>query len=145
MEKELFNLDVDAMYFLVCFNKTCPQCGNCLRYAVGAEASKTRSYGLTVYPSAVNNEQCKFFRSTEKVKLAWGMNRLRGNVPIHLRSMVRRRITHYLGSVGTFYRYNDGTRKLSPKQQKDIERILAGIGYPMERPFDHYIESYDIT
>jgi len=145
MEEKLFNLDVDAAYYIVCFNKTCPQCGNCLRYAVGAETSKTRSYGMTVYPSAVNNGECRFFRSTEKVELAWGMNSLRSKVPNHLRSTVRRRITNYLGSVGTYYRYNNGTRKLSPKQQKDIEKILANIGCPIERPFDNYIESYDFT
>ena len=145
MEENVFNLDVDAAYYIVCFNNTCPQCDNCLRDAVGEEASKTRSFGMTVYPSTINNGKCKFFRSTEKVELAWGMNRLRSKVPNHLRSMVRRRITKYLGSVGTYYRYNDGTRKLSPKQQKDIEKILSDIGCPIDHPFDHYIESYDFT
>ena len=145
MKENSFNLDVDARYFLVCFNTTCPQSGNCLRYAVGAEASKTRQCGLTVYPSAVINGHCQFFRAKEKVELAWGLQGLRGKVPHHLHATVRRLITNYLGSVGTYYRYNDGTRKFSPTQQEHIKKLLADLGSPIERPFDQYVESYDVT
>jgi len=145
MEKDLFHLDVDPSYYLVCFNKECPQCGECLRYAAGAEISKKRTMGLTVYPSALQDGKCRYYRTSEKVELAWGLNAMHAHIPHHLHATVRRKITAYLGSVGTYYRYHDGTRKLSPAQQEDIKKMLADMGCPVERPFDHYITSYDIT
>ena len=52
------------------------------------------------------------------------------------------RITGFLGSVGSYYRYDKGERKLSPEQQKVIEGYMAKYGSTLERPFEHYEIGY---
>ena len=36
--------------FLICFNRECTTCSECLRYVVGQEIAQRRTWGLTVSP-----------------------------------------------------------------------------------------------
>ena len=124
--------------FLMCFNSDCAMRNECLRYAVGQQIAQKRKWGLTVFPTVLHDEQCEYFQKNEQVKLAYGFHQLYTNIPRHLRSSLRNDITRYLGSVGSYYRYDKGERKLSPEQQRDIKGFIAEYGIAEEYPFDHY-------
>ena len=56
---------------------------------------------------------------------------------------MRRELTDYLGSKGTYYRYKYGEKPLSPEQQQWILRLFAQHGYTEGLEFDEYIDGYD--
>jgi hypothetical protein len=128
--------------FLMCFNRECTTCSECLRYVVGQEIAQRRTWGLTVFPNALHDGKCKYFQKAELVELAYGLRKLYGGVPKHLRFSLRHDITGFLGCVGSYYRYDKGERKLSPEQQKVIEGYMAKYGSTLERPFEHYEIGY---
>ena len=144
MKQEKIIIDADISNFAVCFNNECPQCNACLRYVAGRQAAKRQNCGYAIFPSALKEDGCRFYRTAEKVELAYGLHSMKTRIPHYLHATVRRAITHYLGSVGTYYRYDKGTRKLTPRQQEDIKRMLNKLGCPLERPFDHYVKGYDL-
>jgi hypothetical protein len=130
--------------FLMCFNDDCAMHKECLRYAVGQQIAQKRNWGLTVFPTALHDGQCEYFQKNEQVVLAYGFHQLYANIPRHLRSSLRHDITRYLGSVGSYYRYDKGERKLSPEQQRDIEGLIAAYGTPEEHPFDYYETGFNL-
>ena len=50
----------------------------------------------------------------------------------------------YLGSRGTYYRYQSGERLLTPEQQQKILQLFTAKGYN-GLSFEHYVETYDFT
>ena len=56
---------------------------------------------------------------------------------------MRRELTEYFGSKGTYYRYKDGEKILSPEQQQCILRFFVQHGYTEGLEFDEYIDGYD--
>lgn len=130
--------------YLMCFNHECTTCGECLRYAVGQQVAQKRKWGLTVFPSAIQEGKCEYFQKNGPVQLAYGFSKVYADIPKHLRSSLRQDITGYLGSVGTYYRYDKGERKLSPEQQEVIMGYIAEYGGKQKRPFAHYETGYDM-
>lgn len=130
-------------YYQVCFHEQCPRSGECLRFLTAQHIPEKVVTGMAVYPTACHNGQCEFFRSSEKVVLAWGFSQLYTPLKRYFHSIARNDVVTYFGSEGTYYRYYHGERKLSPAQQQDIAGILKKYQYDGPLTFDHYEESYD--
>ncbi|MBQ7420245.1 MAG: hypothetical protein IJV17_05855 [Prevotella sp.] len=128
---------------MLCFNNECPMCDHCLRYQVGVQECQQRLWGRAVYPSALKDGKCSFYRKAEEVKLAYGFHSLYKNVPKHERSLMRNIITDYVGSVGSYYRYHNGEHMLAPCQQQTILGFFAERGYDQGIAFDHYLSTYN--
>ncbi len=101
--------------------------------------------GQAVFPTALKDGQCVFFRKDEKVTLATGFL-----VPGHpmmneMYLRMRHQLTRYLGGNGTYYLYRNGKKWLSPKQQADIRDIFLKAGYQGEVVFGMTKETYDFT
>lgn len=58
---------------------------------------------------------------------------------------IRIALTDYFGSKGSYYRYKDGERQMSPEQQQWVEALLRKNGITGELVFDEYEETYDFT
>jgi len=128
-----------------CFNGDCKKCGECLRYQTGLEIPADCVSGQAVFPTALKDGQCTFFRKDEKVTLATGFL-----VPSHpmmneMYLRMRHQLTRYLGGNGTYYLYRNGKKWLSPKQQADIRDIFLKAGYHGEVVFGMTKETYDFT
>ena len=54
-------------------------------------------------------------------------------------------LTMHFGSKGSYYRYKDGERRLSPELQQKIENIMRKAGFEGDIVFDEYEEMYDFT
>ena len=125
-----------------CFNSQCPMRGECLRYQAALEMPEDREWGYAVFPSALKNGRCKFFRKDEKVRLATGFvtdNPIQNNMFVRL----RHQLTTYLGGNGTYYLYRNGKKWLSPTQQEGIREIFRKAGYRDEVIFKEEKEDYN--
>ncbi|MBO7115814.1 MAG: hypothetical protein J6V87_02055 [Prevotella sp.] len=129
--------------FMLCFNGECAMRENCLRFQAGIQASRQWDWGTAVFPSALKDGQCPYYRKVEEVQLAYGFHGLYINVPRYERSMMRKMVTDYIGSVGGYYRYHYGERLLTPKQQQTILRFFTSRGYGEGIFFDHYETAYN--
>jgi len=128
----------------VCQNADCPQSASCLRFV----ACQCMPPTVTVWPCVMSatpkDGGCPYFVKNEKVRLARGFK----NMYAHVTSRddlftMRRELTEYFGSKGTYYRYKDGEKILSPEQQQCILRFFVQHGYTEGLEFDEYIDGYD--
>ena len=128
-----------------CFNSQCSMKAECLRYQSALEIPDDRLWGSAVFPSALKDGYCQFFRKDEKVTLATGFV-VGGNPQMSERfKMMRHTLTNYLGGNGTYYLYRNGKKWLSPCQQEDIRRLFHSAGYTGEVIFSTYKESFDFS
>ena len=93
---------------------------------------------------AMNGGRCSYFARNEKVRFARGFNNMFARVKSRDDSFaMRRELTSYLGSIGTYYRCKSGERLLNPEQQQWILRLFSQHGYTEGLEFDEYIDSYN--
>lgn len=128
-----------------CFNVQCPMKDQCLRFQTALALPESYEWGEAVFPGALKNGKCRFFRTDEKVVLATGFvidNHPRMN---EMFVAMRHRLTRYLGSNGTYYLYRNEKKWLSPQQQADIRGIFRDAGYQEEVVFAKTCLTYDFT
>ncbi len=136
-----FNLVPD--WWAVCLHTDCPQADSCLRFEAGQSVPST----VTVWPGVVHGARhdgtCACYVKNEKVRVARGFNnmfaRVKSRDDIYA---MRRELTDYLGSVGTFYRCKSGERTLGPEQQQWILQLFGRHGYTEGLEFDEYADTY---
>ena len=143
MKIENFDFSKVPSGYPLCFNNQCSRHESCMHFVAGQHVTEKRTIGYAVYPSALKNGDCCFFREACEAQLAWGFKLLYQPLPKHLRAEARNSITWYLGSVGTYYRYQNGERKLTSEQQQYIKDLLHEYGYDGEPQFEHYEPSYN--
>lgn len=128
-----------------CFNAQCPMKDQCLRFQTAMVLPDTYKWGEAVFPGALKDGKCSFFRKDEQVLLATGFL-VEGNPQMNERfRAMRRQLTYYLGGNGTYYLYRNGKKWLSPKQQADIRAIFRRAGYKDEVVFGETRMTYDFT
>ena len=128
--------------FKFCFNSNCPMHGDCLRFQAALEMPDDRQWGSAVFPPALKNGQCKYFRKDEKVILATGF--LTSDPTLNdMFVKLRLKLTAYLGGNGSYYLYRNGKKWLSPTQQEGIREIFRKAGYRDEIFFKEQKEDYN--
>ena len=76
---------------------------------------------------------------------AWGFDTLFVDVKQRDASPLRSAIKDYLGGNGTYYRYHNGERLLTPEQQDHILGLFRQRGYTDNLRFDGYRDVYDFS
>ena len=128
-----------------CFHAQCPMKDQCLRYQTAQALPESYEMGEAVFPGALKNGRCRFFRKDEKVVLATGFL-IAGNSQMNERfRAMRHSLTHYLGGNGTYYLYRNGKKWLTPRQQADIRALFRHAGYKEEVVFGETRIDYDFT
>ena len=143
METNNFDFSKVPSGYPLCFHQQCPMSRQCIHFVAGQHVPPDITAGYAIYPSACLNGKCKFYRAAREARLAWGFKHVYDKLPRHLRSMARKDITGYLGSVGTYYRYQSGERKLMPHQQEAIKAYMNKLGAEGDVDYEHYELSYD--
>ena len=127
--------------FAVCFNAKCPMRKKCVRFAAAPIVFEHRKEGLSVFPSAIVDGECKKFVQLRMVRLAWGFKPLFVDVRHADYDNVRFAVIHHFRSESDFWRYNRGYYKLTPEQQEAIFDIFRRFGYDTKGlKFAHYKE-----
>ena len=85
--------------FARCLNATCPRSQNCLRRTAALQDTDEHLFLKVVNPLRYpkEGEECELFRSTDKVRMAWGVTHLLDNVPYKEGSLLRNMIINHLG------------------------------------------------
>lgn len=142
MEKK-YNFDEVPQNWRFCFHGACPMKDACLRFQAALEIPADRTCGRAVFPTALKDGKCRFFRSSEKVRLATGFV-IKDNPQLSRMFVALRHVlTEHLGSQGSYYLYRNGKKWLSPAQQEGIRETFCKAGYVGEVTFAQYRDDYD--
>jgi len=128
----------------LCSNGACEQRETCLRWKAWQGMPAQNEKWLCLMPSAWQHEPCRHYVKAEKQRMAQGFHTLMNH--LHNREhryQIRMELTDYLGSKGTYYRYKDGERLLSPEQQQWMAELFAKYGYDRDIRFDAYEDEYN--
>ncbi len=130
--------------YIHCFNHACPLGGNCLRHLAALHVPKTRSYVMTVNPAAYPKDaaRCPHFRSSEKIRFAWGMTATFDRIPYKTAVLLKEKIRS-LYTKTTYYRILRKERSISPAEQAGIAGIFRQNGIDATPVYDSYTEEYD--
>ena len=141
MDKDFDNSKIPYNWAM-CYLSECSRKDECLRYQVCLSAQCTKNQ--CVLPTALRKGECQYFHPIRKVRVAIGFRNIFSEVKERDHSAIRRKIANYLGRGGTYYRYRNGERELSPKPQEWIRQLFRHYGYTDEVVFDRYETIYDI-
>lgn len=130
--------------FEVCFNEQCPRHADCVHYAAGQVRSTQQETGPCIYPTALRDGQCRHFRRTRLMRVAYGFKTLFRQVRHEDYDRLRTEVIYHFGSASTFWRYNRGHYKLTPEQQEEVLDIFRRRGYDTtDFRFAHYVDMFD--
>ena len=115
----------------------------CMRYFVGEQAPTSLTRGSAVYPNALKGDACEHYFEKRVIRVAWGFHTLFSEVKRKDDVSLRYEIKTFLGGHGTYYRYMNGQRTLTPEQQADILGMVHNYGCTANLVFIHYANVYD--
>lgn len=131
-------------WWAVCQNDACKMEDTCLRHLAYKSLPTEVTKWPCVLPNAMKDGVCMYYQKPERVRMARGFGNLYDLVrDRHTRHLVRLQLTEYLGSKGTYYRYQHGERLLTPEQQAWIQELVKTYSNGIEMDFGSYIEEYD--
>ena len=128
-----------------CFCNECPQHGECLHFLAGRQLPDDVTWGEAIFPTAYKNGPCRHFKQVRVIRAAYGFAPLFKEVKQKDYTPLRDAMKQYLGSHGTYYRYNRGEKMLTPEQQQWILRLFARHGYHDGLAFEHYQDIVDFS
>ena len=130
--------------FAHCFNTQCTQADNCLRHLAAANSTSIRKFLPIVNPARFPKEEdeCPFFKSQTKKRIALGITNLLDNVPHKMALHLRRQMVGHSGKT-LYYRFLRKENELLPEHQLFIEQLFKQNGINEEPVFDSYRESFD--
>ena len=131
-------------WWAVCQNGACKMAETCLRHLAYRSLPAEVTEWTCVLPIVMKDDTCVYYQKPERVRMARGFGNLYDLVrDRHTRHLVRLQLTEYLGSKGTYYRYQHGERLLTPEQQAWIQELVKTYSNGKEMDFGSYIEGYD--
>lgn len=85
--EDCFNYDSVPLNYLHCLNPDCERSESCLRHLVTLHVPQSVKSIVTVNPAnyPMDAGQCPYFRSTVKLRYAWGISTLFVTSPIRKR------------------------------------------------------------
>jgi len=135
--------DIPAGYKF-CFNAECPLHGKCMRSKASGVVPADKTWGNSIFPTALKEGHCDFFQEIKVVRVAYGFQSLFTNVKAKDVKELRAEVQQYLGARSNYYRYNSGEYKLKPAQQQYILSLFSNFGYTEGMQFDVYEENFEL-
>lgn len=136
--------EVPADYEL-CFNGQCPKRDDCIRFLAGQHVPATMMSGPAVYPNALTDDICPYFKQTRIIHGAWGFRNLYKGVEKADAQVLKAKVINYLGGPVACYGYMHGDKLLTPEQQDHIQGFFNELGYTQTIIFEGYSNMYDFT
>lgn len=142
--KDDFDYQLVPSNYIHCLNQACPLGDNCLRRLAALHAPKKYPYLVAVNPAAYSEDatHCPHFKSSAKIRFAWGLTATFDNIPYKTALLLKRKIRS-LYSRTTYYRILNKERSLSPAEQSEIAHIFEQNGITSVPVYDSYTEEYD--
>ena len=130
--------------YLMCFMNHCPLREQCLHWQVGQHMPQNPPTCICVNPHGeqVATENCKLFRTTQKQRMAKGMEGIfNDDMPKRLEPAIRNELIMRYNRT-YFFEYRNGTRLMPPAMQQEIRDLFRQHGWTQEVHFDDYVEDY---
>ena len=140
-----FNFREVPIGYQLCFNGQCPKRDDCIRYLAGQHVPATMMSGPAVYPNALTDDICPFFKQTRVIHGAWGFRNLYKDVAKTDAQILNAKVINYLGGPVACYGYMHGDKLLTPEQQEHIQGFFNELGYTQPIVFEGYTIMYDFT
>jgi hypothetical protein len=144
MAKKFSFRDVPTGYQL-CFNGQCPRRDDCIRFLAGQHVPATMMSGPAVYPNALSEDICPYFKQTRVIHGAWGFRNLYKDVEKAHAQILKAKVINYLGGPVASYGYMHGDKLLTPEQQETIQGFFNEMGYMHTIIFEGYSIMYDFS
>lgn len=128
--------------WMICQQGDCPKSKKCLCFISGQDIQAIET-AQVVMSGTWKNGECRFFKTFRYIRAAKGMKKIYKDVRKDDYTQMREAITRHLGGNGTYYRYRDGRKLLTPEQQQWIRDYFLRMGYTEEVQFDEYVEVLD--
>lgn len=131
--------------YSLCLRPECASAHSCLRCLAGSGLTTSRYVVEVVNPLLASPEgegKCPFFRSSEKVRVAYGFKQAMALVPHGKARAVRYALQEYM-CERDFYYLRRGDKPIYPEMQRRIAADLAKAGAPAPIEFDRYEWRYD--
>ena len=138
-----FNFKDVPQGYQLCFNEQCPKHADCIRFLAGQHLPTTEMSGPAVYPNALTNGICPYFKQIRVIHGAWGFRNLYKGVEPKDLQVLRPKVINYLGGPVANYAYMHGDKLLTPEQQDAIRGFFQELGYSKELVFEGYTLIYD--
>ena len=142
---EVFDFSTVPLWYALCTNEQCPLRSECLHYLAGSHAPDDMTTALCIMPHNSRDGKCRFFASTQKIRMARGFSHLFDKVLKNDFTQMRKNLTFYLHGAKFYYQYMRGERMLTPEQQQAIKDMFVEMGYTEELVFDGFTFVYDFT
>lgn len=129
--------------FSRCFNAQCLKADTCLHRLAAIYDTAEHPHIHAINPLCIpaDTEQCPYFRSAQKVRVAWGITHLFDDVPYkHLHPLKNQLITHF--GRGKYYRFFRKESGLFPEDQEYICKSFQQYGIQENPAFDSYSDEY---
>ena len=130
--------------YALCQNDACPHTADCLRYICFKEQTSDnisiRVLNPKFYPA--DGAECKYFSSTEKVRVAWGVKGIFDSIPYNEAKAIKKELISHFGRT-KFYQFFREERAIMPKDQAEIKGIFAKNGIQSEIACTRFTEEYD--
>ena len=138
-----FDYEIVPHGYAHCFNDNCSKASSCLRHWVAQHCTANVPLITILSPACfpATSVGCAYFAPIRKMRVAWGVKNLFGNLPYNKASDVRNQIIAYFGRTH-YYRIYRKERFISPEDQQVIARIFANNGIAETPIFESYSEVY---
>ena len=129
----------------ICPLADCPRKDECLRHLAFLSLPEGRTQHPCVLPTVLRRKACPHFHPIQKLRVALGFRNIFERVLAKDIAAMRSELAAYLGGGGTYYRYRNGKKPLTPPQQAWINKMFRRYGYTYEVCFDRYNTIYQFT
>lgn len=142
MKKDFDYKEVPQGY-LHCLDAECPHSSECLRFKIGAIVNEFVTDFSIVNPKYVEKqEECPYFQPDELVRYACGISHLYDGLLHTTYVKIKKKVHDYFGHT-QYYRIQNKTRLITPKDQAVIREIFNEEGMSTVPVYDEYFENYD--
>ena len=137
------NLTPPEQYKL-CSNSACKKSENCLRQLCYRQLTK-KDIGIYVLNPLLfpkENEECPYFKTDKKIKLAWGTKNILDDIPSKKATEIKKELLLKYGRT-KYYQFYRSEKPLFPADRQIFSKIFQKNGIETEIKYERYTEDYD--
>ncbi|WP_291529345.1 DUF6078 family protein [Bacteroides sp. UBA939] len=129
--------------FARCFNDSCTKAGQCLHRMAATNDTAQHPTIPIINPRCIPEDTgaCKYFKSTQKMRVAWGIQHLLDTVPHKDARSIKAQLIAHFGKT-KYYRIYREENFLTPEEQEYIRRLFHKYGVEQEPAFESYSDEY---
>lgn len=137
------NLTPPEQYKL-CSNSACKKSENCLRQLYYRQVTENDIgiYVLNPLLFPKEKEECPYFKTDNKIKLAWGTKNILDDIPNKKASEIKKELLIKYGRT-KYYQFYRCEKPLFPSDQHVFTKIFQKHGIETEIKYERFTEDYD--